>query len=97
MPQATLNNQVKGGEFNYTRFQLEFYKRPQLWDIFRTNGLKCLMKRKIIVVGAIALLVYPSFLKSAQANPITVSQCKDIPSCGVAGIVISTEIVSGVL
>ncbi len=53
------------------------------------------MKRKIVAVGALILLIYPSFDTKAQA--IAAPQCKDIPSCGVAGIVIGTEIIAGVL
>jgi len=54
------------------------------------------MKRQIAVV-ALALLVYPSFSMPATANPIAAPACKDIPSCGVAGIIIGTEIIGGVL
>ncbi len=54
------------------------------------------MKRKI-VVGALALLFSTGFFKPAQANPIAAPACKDMPSCGVAGVVIGTEIIGGVL
>ncbi|MDF5714828.1 MAG: hypothetical protein PUP93_13320 [Rhizonema sp. NSF051] len=53
------------------------------------------MKRKIVAVGASILLIYSNFDTRAQA--IAAPQCKDIPSCGVAGIVIGTEIIAGVL
>jgi hypothetical protein len=52
---------------------------------------------KIVVTSMLVLLVYPIFLKPAQANPIAAPTCKDIPSCGVAGIVITTEVIGGVL
>gem|GEM_PF-2741082 len=55
------------------------------------------MKKQIVVASVLALLFYPSFLKSAQANPIAPPVCKDIPSCGVAGIIIGTEVVGGIL
>lgn len=46
------------------------------------------MKRKIIVVSALALLVCPSFSMPAQANPITAPACRDVPSCIVTGTVV---------
>ena len=55
------------------------------------------MKRKMIVVGVIALLFCPNYMTPVQANPIAAPQCKDFPSCGVAGIIVGTQIIGGVL
>ena len=53
--------------------------------------------KKQIVITAIELLLCPNFSMPATANPIAAPACKDIPSCGVAGVVIGTEIIGGVL
>ena len=55
------------------------------------------MNLQIVVVVALALNACTTFLKPVQASPIAAPACKDIPSCGVAGVVIGTEIVGGVL
>jgi len=51
---------------------------------------------KKIVVASVLVLLVSNYMMPAQANPIA-PECKDIPSCGVAGIIIGTEIISGVL
>ena len=55
------------------------------------------MKKQIVVASVLALLVCPNYITPAQANPIAAPLCKDIPSCGVAGIVIGTEVIGGIL
>ncbi len=55
------------------------------------------MKKQIVVASVLVLLVCPQCMTPAQANPIAAPACKDIPSCGVAGIIIGTEIIGGVL
>ncbi|MBR8840193.1 MAG: hypothetical protein DSM106950_40935 [Stigonema ocellatum SAG 48.90 = DSM 106950] len=51
--------------------------------------------KQVISVGIALFFITTTTLKSDQV--IAAPACRDVPSCGVAGIIIGTQIISGVL
>ena len=86
-PTAKLNKYIKvQAQTVAPEIEVDSAHDPEFGELYRVWRSYHLLKRKMVVVSALALLVYPSFSMPAQANPIA-PECKNIPTCIVVGTV----------